>query len=129
LSDNPEELRMFARILLEDKELANLMGLQARKTAIEQFRWIDLYGRFRHPLRKRVTNGKKNVKRIRPFANQVPDFPEPTLLPIKSEHPEGYLTVIFGLCPGLLHCVTQTYYQNLRSSRTSPVSTGCHWHH
>jgi hypothetical protein len=37
LSDNPEELRMFARILLEDKELANLMGLQARKTAIAEY--------------------------------------------------------------------------------------------
>jgi hypothetical protein len=37
LSDNPEELRMFARILLADKELANLMGRQARKTAIEHF--------------------------------------------------------------------------------------------
>jgi hypothetical protein len=37
LSDNPEELRMFANILLKDKELANLMGIQARKTAIEQF--------------------------------------------------------------------------------------------
>jgi glycosyltransferase involved in cell wall biosynthesis len=37
LSDNPEELRKFAKILLADKELANLMGQKARKTAIEQF--------------------------------------------------------------------------------------------
>jgi hypothetical protein len=37
LSDNPDELRMFANILLKDKELANLMGLQARKAAIERF--------------------------------------------------------------------------------------------
>jgi hypothetical protein len=37
LSDNPKELRKFASILLEDKELANLMGLQTRKAAIKQF--------------------------------------------------------------------------------------------
>ena len=37
LSDNPEELSMFARILLADRELANIMGQKARQTAIEQF--------------------------------------------------------------------------------------------
>jgi hypothetical protein len=37
LSDNPAELRKFATILLEDKELANMMGWQARKIAIEEF--------------------------------------------------------------------------------------------
>ncbi len=37
LSDNPRELRHYAEILLEDRELANLMGVQARKTVMEQF--------------------------------------------------------------------------------------------
>jgi glycosyltransferase involved in cell wall biosynthesis len=37
LSDKPAELRKFAMMLLEDKKLANLMGQQARKAAIEQF--------------------------------------------------------------------------------------------
>jgi len=37
LSDKPEELRKFAMMLLEDKNLANSMGEQARKTAIEEF--------------------------------------------------------------------------------------------
>jgi hypothetical protein len=37
LSDKPAELRKFATILLEDKELANMMGQQARKIAIEEF--------------------------------------------------------------------------------------------
>jgi hypothetical protein len=37
LSDNPRELRHYAEILLEDRELANLMGTQARKTVVEQF--------------------------------------------------------------------------------------------
>ena len=36
LSDNPRELRHYAGILLEDRELANLMGVQ-RRTVMEQF--------------------------------------------------------------------------------------------
>jgi hypothetical protein len=37
LSDNPRELRHYAQILLEDRELAEMMGRQARKTVIDQF--------------------------------------------------------------------------------------------
>jgi glycosyltransferase involved in cell wall biosynthesis len=37
LSDRPEELRTYARMLLEDRELAILMGQQARKTASKRF--------------------------------------------------------------------------------------------
>jgi len=37
VSDKPDELRKYAIMLLEDKKLANLMGQQARKTAIKQF--------------------------------------------------------------------------------------------
>ncbi|HUT29080.1 MAG TPA: glycosyltransferase [Sedimentisphaerales bacterium] len=37
LSDNPQELRKYACMLLEDRGLAVLMGKQARKTAIECF--------------------------------------------------------------------------------------------
>jgi len=37
LSDDPEELRKYARMLLEDRNLAVLMGRQARKTVIERF--------------------------------------------------------------------------------------------
>lgn len=37
LSDDPDELRKYARMLLEDKSLAVLMGRQARKTAVERF--------------------------------------------------------------------------------------------
>jgi len=57
LSDNPEELRMFARILLEDKELANLMACRHARPQSRSFRWIDLRGRFRHPLRRPAQNG------------------------------------------------------------------------
>ena len=37
LSDDADELRKYAKMLLEDKGLAILMGRQARKTAIERF--------------------------------------------------------------------------------------------
>ncbi len=37
LSDDPSELRKFARMLLENPRLAATMGQQARKTAIENF--------------------------------------------------------------------------------------------
>jgi len=37
LSDDADELRGFARMLLEDRDLAIRMGRQARKTAIERF--------------------------------------------------------------------------------------------
>jgi len=37
LSDDPNELGEFARMLLENRRLAVTMGQQARKTAIERF--------------------------------------------------------------------------------------------
>ena len=37
LSDDPAELRKYANMLLEDKVLATMMGMEARKTVIEQF--------------------------------------------------------------------------------------------
>jgi glycosyltransferase involved in cell wall biosynthesis len=37
LSDKPKELRNYAKMLLEDRELAALMGQQARKTIIQRF--------------------------------------------------------------------------------------------
>jgi hypothetical protein len=37
LSDDPRELQHYARILLEDRELADMMGRQARKAVAERF--------------------------------------------------------------------------------------------
>jgi glycosyltransferase involved in cell wall biosynthesis len=37
LSDEPDELRKYANMLLEDKILATMMGREARKTVIEKF--------------------------------------------------------------------------------------------
>lgn len=44
LSDNPKELQHYARLLIEDADLAGLMGEQARKTILERFS----LNRFRH---------------------------------------------------------------------------------
>lgn len=44
LSDNPKELRHYAQILIEDKDLAHLMGQRARKTVRERFSLL----RFKH---------------------------------------------------------------------------------
>ena len=44
LSDDPRELAHYARILLEDPDLAALMGQQARQTVAERFSLV----RFRH---------------------------------------------------------------------------------
>ncbi|MHC4511956.1 MAG: glycosyltransferase [Planctomycetota bacterium] len=37
LSNDPDELRKYARILLEDRDLAAKMGREARKTVMERF--------------------------------------------------------------------------------------------
>jgi glycosyltransferase involved in cell wall biosynthesis len=44
LSDNPKELQHYARILVEDRDLARLMGQRARQTTIERFSPV----RFKH---------------------------------------------------------------------------------
>ena len=37
LSDDPDELRKYARMLLEDRDLAAKMGQEAQKTVTERF--------------------------------------------------------------------------------------------
>jgi glycosyltransferase involved in cell wall biosynthesis len=44
LSDNPADLQRYARMLLEDRNLAALMGQQARKAVAERFSLV----RFKH---------------------------------------------------------------------------------
>jgi len=44
LCDNPKQLRHYARILLDDRDLAHLMGQQAKRTVMERFSLV----RFRH---------------------------------------------------------------------------------
>ncbi len=56
LSDEPDELRKFAMMLLEDKDLANSMGEQARYTAVEEFgilRFKELFGQSIETARKK----------------------------------------------------------------------------
>jgi len=55
LSDDPDELRKYAKILLEDRERANAMGEEARKTAIEQFS----LGQFREAFWRAIETARK----------------------------------------------------------------------
>jgi glycosyltransferase involved in cell wall biosynthesis len=69
LSDNPEEIRKFAKILLDDKELANMMGQQARKTAIERFSMARFVWSFSSSIEKARI---KWLKKQNCFSGQAP---------------------------------------------------------
>ncbi|MBN2133924.1 MAG: glycosyltransferase [Sedimentisphaerales bacterium] len=69
LSDHPEELRHYARILLEDRELAGLMGQRARKTVAEQFslrRFKHAFLRSIEIARRKWYTRKVNPSSLRP---------------------------------------------------------------
>jgi hypothetical protein len=55
LSDDPDELRKYARMLLEDRERANAMGEEARKTTVERFSM----GRFREGFWRAIETARK----------------------------------------------------------------------
>jgi hypothetical protein len=52
LSDEPEELRHYARLLLQDKDLAGRMGEAARKTVKEHFSVERFVARFRRSIER-----------------------------------------------------------------------------
>ena len=64
LSDDPQELNRFARMLLDDRELAVQMGRQARKKALEQFSTAKFRQAF---LRSIETARKKRESRLLPL--------------------------------------------------------------
>ncbi|OHB62437.1 MAG: hypothetical protein A2Y76_06870 [Planctomycetes bacterium RBG_13_60_9] len=62
LSDNPQDLRRYAQMLLEDRRLAEMMGQQASKTVAERFSLM----RFRHAFLRsiEITRRKWHTRRI-----------------------------------------------------------------
>jgi hypothetical protein len=64
LTDDPTELRRYAQILLEDRDLATLMGQQARKTAAERFSLT----RFKHAFLRsiEIARRKWHTRRVDP---------------------------------------------------------------
>jgi len=66
ISDNPRELRHYARILLEDRKLAALMGQQARKTVTERFSLL----RFNHAFTRSIEIARRKwyTRKIEPAA-------------------------------------------------------------
>ena len=69
LSDNPAELRRYARILLEDPDLATLMGQQARKTVAERFSLT----RFKHSFLRsiEIARRKAYTRKVEPSAQHA----------------------------------------------------------
>jgi hypothetical protein len=66
LSDDPKELQRYARILLEDRDLALLMGRQARRTVIERFS----LNRFRHSFLRSIEIARRKwyTRKVEPSA-------------------------------------------------------------
>ena len=64
LSNDPNELGKFARILLENRRLAIKMGQQARKTAIEKFSTADFKQAFLQSIE--TARRKRNSRRVTP---------------------------------------------------------------
>lgn len=66
LSDDPQRLKRYAQMLLEDQGLARLMGQQARKTVIERFSLT----RFKHSFLRsiEIARRKWHTRKIEPAA-------------------------------------------------------------
>jgi len=66
LSDNPKELKRYARMLLEDRDLAHLMGRRARQTIIERFS----LARFKHAFLRsiEIARRKQYIRKADPSA-------------------------------------------------------------
>jgi len=66
LSDNPKELKRYARMLLEDRDLARLMGRRARQTVIERFSLT----RFKHAFLRsiEIARRKRYIRKVDPSA-------------------------------------------------------------
>jgi glycosyltransferase involved in cell wall biosynthesis len=58
LSDDPSELRKYANMLLEDRNLAALMGQEARKTVMERFSM----GRFKKAFLQSIETARSKCK-------------------------------------------------------------------
>jgi hypothetical protein len=77
ISDNPATLRRCAQILLEDRDLAEMMGRQARKTVIKQFsltRFRDCFLRSIETARRKWHTRKidPSVPALQPHVNAAP---------------------------------------------------------
>jgi len=71
LSDNPKELQHYAKILLEDEDLARMMGQQARRTVMDRFS----VNRFKHSfLRSIEISRRKWYTRKVDLTQKTPDL-------------------------------------------------------
>lgn len=73
LSDSPKELRHYARILMEDRDLACLMGQRARQTVVERFS----LARFKHAFLRSIEIARRKwyTRKIDPSAVRTDAVP------------------------------------------------------
>jgi len=73
VSDDPEQLQRYARMLLEDRELALLMGRQARKTVAERFSLT----RFKHAFLRSIEIARRKwyTRKIDPASLRAEALP------------------------------------------------------
>jgi glycosyltransferase involved in cell wall biosynthesis len=73
LSDDPAQLQHYARMLLADKELALLMGRQARQTVVERFSLT----RFRHGFLRSIEIARRKwyTRKINPASLRTGSLP------------------------------------------------------
>lgn len=77
LSDNPKELQHYARILLEDGDLARMMGQQARKTVTERFSLT----RFKHSFLRSIEIARRKWYTRKVSSTQNGFQPVPVTVP------------------------------------------------
>ncbi len=79
LSDAPSELQHYARILLEDRDLAFLMGQQARKTVAERFSLT----RFKHSFLRSIEIARRKwyTRKVASSAQEAQLLGSATMLP------------------------------------------------
>jgi hypothetical protein len=75
LSDNPVALRRCAQLLLEDRELAEMMGQQARKTVVEQFSLTRFKECFLRSIE--IARSKAQTRKADPAAPQLQQHVDP----------------------------------------------------
>ncbi len=73
LSDDPAQLQHYARLLLADKELALLMGRQARQTVVERFSLTRFRHGFLHSIE--IARRKWYTRKINPASLRTGSLP------------------------------------------------------
>jgi hypothetical protein len=92
LSDDPRRLRRYAQMLLNDPDLARLMGQQARKTVAERFSLT----RFKHAFLRSIEIARRKwyTRKIDPTALKPKDLGQTAAVPNEDNVPKDRAVVL-----------------------------------